>query len=111
MLGSLWAGTDDRALIAALAEQLDAFGVNCCPPAKATQLLEEMAPYAGPNCPLLAKPSGSGPGEPDDPPAVFARLVPTWLAMGVRLLGGCCGTTEAHLAAMRSALDAELARA
>jgi methionine synthase I (cobalamin-dependent) len=110
MLGSIYDGTEDRALITALVEHLDAFGVNCCPPAVTTQLLQGMAPHAGPDYPLVAKPSGSGPGEPYDPPEVFGRLVPTWLAMGVRLLGGCCGTTEAHIAAMRAALDVELTR-
>ena len=27
------------------------------------------------------------------------------LALGIRLIGGCCGTTEAHIAALRAALD------
>ena len=51
--------------------------------------------------PLLAKPSAG----PDEGPEVFAALVPQFLAMGVRLIGGCCGATAQHVAAMRRALD------
>jgi homocysteine S-methyltransferase len=42
-------------------------------------------------------------------PEYFARFVPQFLGHGVRLLGGCCGTTPMHTRAMRSALDAYLA--
>ena len=34
-----------------------------------------------------------------------AALHLTLLACGVRLLGGCCGSTQAHVAALRAALD------
>ena len=51
--------------------------------------------------PLLAKP---GTTEEEGPDA-FAALVPRMLGMGVRLLGGCCGTKAEHVAAMRRALD------
>lgn len=43
----------------------------------------------------------------------FGAVVPRMLAAGARILGGCCGTTPAHIAAMRDALSAtpaELAR-
>ena len=43
-------------------------------------------------------------------PAYFADEVPRFLAAGARLIGGCCGTTPEHLAAMRQALDREQAR-
>lgn len=52
--------------------------------------------------PLLAKPGTTQ----DERPEILAALVPNLLAMGVRLLGGCCGTTAEHVAAMRGALDA-----
>lgn len=38
-------------------------------------------------------------------PSYFAGLVGPFLAQGVRLIGGCCGTTPDHIAAMRSVLD------
>ena len=39
-------------------------------------------------------------------PAYFGSMVPRMLDAGARILGGCCGTTPAHIAAMRAALDA-----
>ncbi len=36
----------------------------------------------------------------------FARVVPDMLRAGATIVGGCCGTTPAHTAAMRAALDA-----
>lgn len=38
-------------------------------------------------------------------PHYFAGYVKRFAALGVRIIGGCCGTTPAHLAAMRQALD------
>jgi homocysteine S-methyltransferase len=34
----------------------------------------------------------------------FASVTPQMLAAGARIVGGCCGTTPAHVAAMRAAL-------
>src|SRR5258706_9026557 len=39
-------------------------------------------------------------------PAYFGTVTPRLLAAGARILGGCCGTTPEHIAAMRAALDA-----
>ena len=39
-------------------------------------------------------------------PAYFGRIVPRLLDSGARIVGGCCGTTPDHIAAMRAALDA-----
>ena len=39
-------------------------------------------------------------------PDYFARFAEQAAEAGVRLVGGCCGTTPAHTAAMRQALDA-----
>lgn len=58
--------------------------------------------------PLLVKPNAGLPGQAQADPASFAACVPALLARGVRLLGGCCGTTEAHVAALRGALPAPL---
>ncbi|HLO25040.1 MAG TPA: homocysteine S-methyltransferase family protein, partial [Geobacteraceae bacterium] len=41
------------------------------------------------------------PGTPDDMTAYHDRL----LELGVRIIGGCCGTTPAHIRAMREALE------
>jgi len=41
-----------------------------------------------------------------EPPEQFAAAVPALLEVGVRLIGGCCGTTPAHVRAIRTAVDA-----
>jgi homocysteine S-methyltransferase len=40
----------------------------------------------------------------DISPAVFAARVAPWRGRGARLLGGCCGTSPAHIAALAAAL-------
>jgi len=37
----------------------------------------------------------------DVTPLEYARLASGWLAQGANLIGGCCGTTPAHVAALR----------
>lgn len=39
-------------------------------------------------------------------PAYFGEAVSQFLEAGARIVGGCCGTTPEHVAAMRRALDA-----
>ncbi len=80
---------------------LAALGVNCVPGPSAS--LDALSRFPR-SLPLLAKPSAG----PLDSPESFAAAVPPWLSLGVRLMGGCCGTTHAHVAALRSALDATL---
>ncbi|HEV8062285.1 MAG TPA: homocysteine S-methyltransferase family protein, partial [Gemmataceae bacterium] len=38
-------------------------------------------------------------------PADFAAWVSDVMRLGIRLVGGCCGTTPATIAAMRQVLD------
>jgi homocysteine S-methyltransferase len=45
------------------------------------------------------------------PPAYFGEMIPRMLAAGAHIVGGCCGTTPEHIAAMRGALDRHLAAA
>ena len=53
---------------------------------------------------LIAKPSAGVPGGPRFDPDSFAVAAPGLVAMGVGLIGGCCGTNSAHVAAIRRAL-------
>jgi S-methylmethionine-dependent homocysteine/selenocysteine methylase len=39
------------------------------------------------------------------PPDDYAALAREWVALGALLVGGCCGTTAAHTAAVRAMLD------
>jgi S-methylmethionine-dependent homocysteine/selenocysteine methylase len=41
----------------------------------------------------------------DVAPLEYARLASAWLRQGANLIGGCCGTTPAHIAALRVILD------
>ena len=58
--------------------------------------------------PLICKPNGGMPVIQDDgkayydmPPTEFAKVMAECKQMGATLLGGCCGTTPAHIAAIR----------
>ena len=60
--------------------------------------------------PLIAKPNAGVPRYQDGgliydaTPAVMAEFAILARDLGVRIIGGCCGTTPAHLAAMHAAL-------
>jgi len=64
--------------------------------------------------PVLVQPNAGSPvskdGELTYPatPRQMAKIVPQLLASGVNLIGGCCGTTPKHLAAMAQAMHAEV---
>lgn len=51
--------------------------------------------------PLLKEGVTIFPGTPEEMTAYHERLI----ALGVRIIGGCCGTTPRHIQAMRAALD------
>jgi methionine synthase I (cobalamin-dependent) len=82
----------------------DVVGINCIPPDWAPDWIEGLR-QAIPTVPLLCKPSAEHPDFPPISPDALAAHVPALLRHGVRLLGGCCGATDAHVAALRSALD------
>lgn len=111
-------GTTPEAAGGALAAAgVDALGVNCgVGPVAALDALHQVAAEAA-GMPLLIMPNAGLPTRVEGQfvyaagPAYFAEAVPRFLAAGARLLGGCCGTTPDHVAAMRQALDKELARA
>ena len=98
-----------------LAAGADVLGVNCSVgPAPMLQTLEafhhsaeEQYLSAIPNAGFPDRVNGrfSYPAGPE----YFARHVIPFLDRGVRLLGGCCGTTPTHTWAMRGALDSYLA--
>jgi 5-methyltetrahydrofolate--homocysteine methyltransferase len=59
------------------------------------------------SCPLLVKPSAGAAVTAGSSPEAFAAAVPTLIEHNVRLVGGCCGTTEAHVAALAGAKPAK----
>mgnify|MGYP000053029066 CR=1 FL=1 len=60
--------------------------------------------------PILVRPNAGTPQQRHSrciyplQPEDFAAALPEWLEAGARWLGGCCGTTPRHIAAMRRAL-------
>ena len=103
-------GTDITAALTALQDMgIDAFGLNCSAgPAEMLPQLRRLREYA--RVPLIAKPNAGMPQIVDGkavyhcPPEEFVRYIPEFLAAGVAVFGGCCGTTAAHIAALRDAL-------
>jgi S-methylmethionine-dependent homocysteine/selenocysteine methylase len=98
------------ALAAAAAAGADAVLVNCLTvssvPASLPALCAAGPPwgvYANLGTPGVSE--GPGSAEPY-PPEAFAEHAARWLAAGARIVGGCCGTTPAHIAAIRRRLAA-----
>jgi 5-methyltetrahydrofolate--homocysteine methyltransferase len=90
---------------------LAALGANCGRSlADAAQLTSEFLD-AGLTLPLWIKPNAGVPQivadavvYPEDPES-FASAVATFAERGARIVGGCCGSTPEHLAALHRALD------
>ena len=89
----------------------DVVGVNCGVGPRATlDILQELA-AAGIEAPLLVKPNAGLPritgGQPLYPssPDYFANFALRAKDLSAAVIGGCCGSTPAHIRAMREALD------
>ena len=104
--------TPEAAALALAAAAVDALGVNCgAGPVACLEALTRMAD-AGPSLPpLLVMPNAGLPARTEGrflfaaDPAYLAQAAARFLAVGARLIGGCCGTTPEHIAAMRATLD------
>jgi len=109
--GSTLNGTDPvTALITLQSLGADAVGCNCSMgPETMVTFIEAMKPYA--TVPLVAKPNAGMPkllgGETvfDMAPGSFASFGKQFAAVGVNLLGGCCGTTPEHIRALKTSLS------
>jgi S-methylmethionine-dependent homocysteine/selenocysteine methylase len=98
------------ALRAAADEGACAVLANCMPPSNADPCLDALAAQALPFgiYPNLGAPEdelGFRRSE-DVTPEQFAAFAAGWAARGARVIGGCCGTTPAHLAAVAARLRA-----
>ena len=88
---------------------VDVVGFNCVSAPGAMRTLVQQ--LGGTALPLSVMPNAGYPvvtrtqvkyqGKPE----YFAKELARIAAEGVRILGGCCGTTPAHIAALRAALD------
>ncbi|MHB8798854.1 MAG: homocysteine S-methyltransferase family protein [Thermoanaerobaculia bacterium] len=100
-----------RALLA-LPSPPAALGVNCVPARRLAASLARVA-AAAPGLPLAAcgnagLPLDEAAGAFAEPisPEEYAAVAERWLSLGARLVGGCCGTTARHVAALAGRLRA-----
>jgi 5-methyltetrahydrofolate--homocysteine methyltransferase len=99
--------TVEEAVAAALAAGADAVGANCGTElslALYEELVRELVAAAG-GAPIIAQPNAGTPEVVDGhavyrlSPEAFAAGLRRLVAAGARVVGGCCGTTPAHIAA------------
>jgi methionine synthase / methylenetetrahydrofolate reductase(NADPH) len=90
----------------------DVVGVNCgAGPQGCIDALEQMASVLEGSAPSSVMPNAGLPQRLADrfvyaaAPEYLAAMTARMLGAGARVVGGCCGTTPEHIAAMRAALD------
>ncbi|MFN2189468.1 MAG: bifunctional homocysteine S-methyltransferase/methylenetetrahydrofolate reductase, partial [Candidatus Promineifilaceae bacterium] len=105
---------DVPALVAKTMAELDvdAVGVNCSSgPVQVLRLIRAMHVEI-PDIPLIAAPNAGWPQQLEGgrvlypaTPDYFGQYAQAFIEAGASIVGGCCGTTAEHIAAMRKALD------
>ncbi len=108
--GKLMTGATPAAMIALLEGMgADAIGVNCSlGPVQLRGVVEEYLQCS--SLPVLLMPNAGLPREVDGntvfdvSPAEFAAEIKAQVCKGVLLVGGCCGTTPAHIKAVANAV-------
>ncbi|HEY1434026.1 MAG TPA: homocysteine S-methyltransferase family protein, partial [Thermoanaerobaculia bacterium] len=100
----------EAAAAALSALEPDAIGINCVAAERLAGDLALLA-RAAPGRPLVAYGNlglpADGPGwrfTEELEPEAYADEARRWMALGARIVGGCCGTTPAHTRALRAAL-------
>lgn len=91
---------------------VDAIGVNCSSgPVQVLRLVAIMRD-AAPDMPLIAAPNAGWPQQLEGGRVIypatavyFSKFTRAFIEAGASLVGGCCGTTAEHIAAMRQAID------
>ena len=89
-----------------------ALGTNCSVgPESMGPIVERLLKVSA--VPVFAEPNAGMPQLQDGKtvfplaPEPFARCTAPFAGMGARMLGGCCGTTPAHIAALKQALESD----
>ena len=89
----------------------DVLSINCVPAGKLGGDLARLS-AAAPGVPLAAYGNLGLPADDrgwafteELSPEAYAELARGWLALGARMVGGCCGTRPAHTAALRYAIS------
>ena len=93
--------------IAASPAQPVAFGLNCCSgPGAMLRALETILPLVDNKFPVIAQPNAGSPRSVDNrmlymcSPEYFTTYAMRYVQLGVRGIGGCCGTSPEHIADM-----------
>ena len=104
--------TPDAAVEGLLAAGADVVGANCGR-VTAAEMPGLVRAFRAAGAPLVAvEPNAGLPARVDgatdvsETPEQMAAAVPDILAAGARLVGGCCGTTDAHIRAIAVAVRA-----
>lgn len=102
----------EAAATAMLAGGADIIGTNCGNGSEGmVEIVRAMRAVAG-ETPILVQANAGLPRQVNgtdvfpETPAEMAAQVPRLVAAGASAIGGCCGTTPAHIAAIRAAVDA-----
>ena len=104
--GKLLTGADVPSVVALLEGlRVDAFGINCgMGPEQMIPILEQITKYS--SLPVIVKPNAGLPKQRDGEvyydvePEQFAGYMAKIVEMGAHVIGGCCGTTPAHIQKM-----------
>ncbi len=114
--GNCLDGSDPETFAARLTEwNVDVLGINCSVgPVAMLDAIERVRAVT--SVPLAAQPNAGMPRSVEGrniylcSPEYMATYTPRFVAAGVQLIGGCCGTTPDHIRAMKSALRVDQAR-
>jgi methionine synthase / methylenetetrahydrofolate reductase (NADH) len=111
--GSSFDGTRPQDAVEKLkTKNVQAIGANCTiGPQLLLPILRELAGANGSTLPLSAMPNAGFPKRvgdrivyPKSSPEYFAQFARDAASLGVRILGGCCGSTPQHIQAMTEAV-------
>lgn len=109
---TMMGATVTQCVEAALAAGAQIVGTNCgvhLALPDYVRLAGELVAAAG-TAPVIVQPNAGAPrlvdgrAVYDESAAALAAAVPSFLSAGVRIVGGCCGTTPVHIAAMAAAM-------
>src|SRR6266478_2870856 len=114
--GNCLDGSDPEAFAARLSEwNIDVIGINCSiGPVAMLDAIERVRAVT--SLPLAAQPNAGMPRSVEGrniylcSPEYMASYARKFVAAGVRMVGGCCGSTPEHIRVMKSALRASEAR-
>jgi len=114
--GNCLDGSNPETFAARLTEwNVDVLGINCSVgPVAMLEAIERVRAVT--SLPLAAQPNAGLPRSVEGrniylcSPEYMANYTPNFVAAGVRLIGGCCGTTPDHIRAMKSVLRVDQAR-